>query len=74
MNCHLVRLPGKCERFAGSMAEARQYRDLMIKTFDCKKKEVLITPEDISTNKLDLLDRLNKMLTRIEAEAPCAAD
>ena len=66
MNAHVIILPGKCERYATSTAEARQYRELMMQEFGVKKKEITIQPINIPTQKVDLLEFINNLLTRIE--------
>ena len=67
MNLVKVTLPGKCERYCGSMAEGREYRLIMMNEFQVPKKSILVEPATILTSKPDLIGFLNGLLTRIDA-------
>ena len=41
-------------------------RDLMMEEYGVAKKAITITPEDIPTTKIDLLDYVNKILARVD--------
>ena len=67
VNCQLVSLDGKCDRYVASVAEGRVMRELMMEEFKVPKKAVTITPETIPTNKEDLIAFVNELLVRIDA-------
>jgi hypothetical protein len=67
MEANIVILKGRCTRYANSMAEAREYRDLICTGFDVPKKLVTIEPCAIPTHKADLVAYLNDLLTRYDA-------
>lgn len=67
MNCTVVTLPGKCQRYVASTAEGRQMREIFMQEFGVKKKDVKIEPCQILTSKPDLIAFLNEMLATIDA-------
>lgn len=67
MNLTKVTLPGRCSRYCGSMAEGREYRLAFIQEFGVPKKQVLVEPAVVPTQKLDLIAFLNDMLATIDA-------
>jgi len=66
MQCQLVSLDGVCDRLVPSVADGRTMRDLMMEEYGVAKKAITITPEDIPTTKIDLLDYVNKILARVD--------
>ena len=67
MNLWIVRLPGKCQRYAASQADAKVFRDAFIEEYGVKKKEVVVEPCDVPTRKQELLEYLNLMQATIDA-------
>jgi len=69
MKCHLVTLKGKCERYAGTGADAKVFRQAIMDEFGItNKKAVIIEPAEIPTQKDDLLEFMNDLLTRIDGQ------
>lgn len=66
MQCQLVSLDGVCDRLVPSVADGRVMRDLMMEEYGVAKKAVTITPEEVPTNKVDLLDYINRVLARVD--------
>jgi hypothetical protein len=66
MQCQLVSLDGVCDRLVPSVADGRTMRDLMMEEYGVPKKAITITPEEVPTNKVDLLDYINKVLARVD--------
>jgi hypothetical protein len=68
MKCHLIHLKGKCERYAGTGADARTFRNAIMEEFNVPKKKVLIQPTEIPTQKDALIEFINNLLARIDKE------
>lgn len=69
MRCYIVKAIGKDgrskgHRFAGTSADARETREILMATFGLKKKDVSIDPAEIPTAKADLLEFVNQMLVK----------
>lgn len=60
MRCYKVFTEGM-KRFAGTQAEAREWRDEIVEALGCKKKDVEIEELDVPTGKEGLLEFINEL-------------
>lgn len=73
MRCYTVKATGKDGRtkglrYAGTAAESKELRDVLMATFGLKKQAVVIDTAEIPTAKADLLGFINRLLVKQDDE------
>lgn len=73
MRCYTVKAIGKDGRtkglrYAGTAAEGKETRDVLMATFGLKKQAVVIDSAEVPTAKAELLGFINKFLAKQDEE------
>ena len=70
MRCYLVKGPN-AKRYAGTQADARSTRDMIVEETGCKKTHVTISEAEIPTAKAELLDFINDLCVETDNGIEC---
>lgn len=68
MRCYLVQGGGR-KRYAGTQADARSTRDMIVEETGCKKKDVAIEEAEIPVAKAELIGFINTLCAELDEKA-----